>query len=237
MVVDIPQADFAWHEIHRRLLDVADQQLVHDHLTIDYGINSSDIAVLTANGYRRGERTGGHNDCDGKPGRFQRLECSNQYDDISRQPGGWRQLERSNRHDDLDGNSAGWRQLERSNRHDDLDGNPGGWRQLERSNRHDDFDGNSGGCGQFKRPNRHNNLDGDPGRIGQFECADDNGNDLRDNGGQYRDEPDRRDHAHTFVAGSTGFDFYVYKRQHRRRRFRLRQFVRADIDLIFGEFE
>jgi hypothetical protein len=203
MVVDTRETDFAWQEVQRRLLDVADQQLVHDHLTIDYGINSSDIAVLTANGYRRGERTGGHNDCDGKPGRFQRLECSNQYDDISRQPGGWRQLERSNRHDDLDGNSAGWRQLERSNRHDDLDGNPGGWRQLERSNRHDDLDGN-------------------PGGIGRFDCADDNWNDLRDNGGQYRDEPDRRDHAHTFVAGSTGFDFYVYKRQHRRRRFRLR---------------
>jgi hypothetical protein len=218
MVVDTRETDFAWQEVQRRLLDVADQQLVHDHLTIDYGINSSDIAVLTVNGYRRGERTGGHNDCDGKPGRFQRLECSNQYDDISRQPGGWRQLERSNRHDDLDGNSAGWRQLERSNRHDDLDGNPGGWRQLERSNRHDDLDGN-------------------PGGIGRFDCADDNWNDLRDNGGQYRDEPDRRDHAHTFVAGSTGFDFYVYKRQHRRRRFRLRQFVRADIDLIFGEFE
>jgi hypothetical protein len=180
MVVDTRETDFAWHEVQRRLLDVADQQLVHDHLTIDYGINSSDIAVLTANGYRRGERTGGHNDCDWKPGRFQRLECSNQYDDINRQPGGWRQLERSNRHDDLDGN---------------------------------------------------------PGGIGRFDCADDNWNDLRDNGGQYRDEPDRRDHAHTFVAGSTGFDFYVYKRQHRRRRFRLRQFVRADIDLIFGEFQ
>jgi hypothetical protein len=218
MVVDTRETDLACHKVQRRLLDVADQQLVHDHLTIDYGINSSDIAVLTANGYRRGERTGGHNDCDGKPGRFQRLECSNQYDDINRQSGGWRQLERSNRHDDLDGNPGGWRQLERSNRHDDLDGNPGGWRQLERSNRYDD-------------------LDGHPGGIGRFDCADDNWNDLRDNGGQYRDEPDRRDHAHTFVAGSTGFDFYVYKRQHRRRRFRLRQFVRADIDLIFGEFQ
>ena len=199
MVVDTRQTDSACHEVQRRLLDVTDQQLVHDHLTIDYGINSSDIAVLTANGYRRGERTGGHNDCDGKPGRFQRLECSNQYDDINWQPGGWRQLKRSNRHDDLDGNPGGWRQLKRSNRYDDLDGHPGG--------------------------------------IGRFDCADDNWNDLRDNGGQYRDEPDRRDHAHTFVAGSTGFDFYVYKRQHRRRRFRLRQFVRADIDLIFGEFQ
>jgi hypothetical protein len=145
MVVDIREADFAWHEIHRRLLDLADQQLIDDHLTVVNAIDALDNAVLTANGYRRGERTGGHNDCDGKPGRFQRLECSNQYDDINRQPGGWRQLERSNRHDDLDGN-------------------PGGWRQLKRSNRYDD-------------------LDGHPGRIGQFECADDNGNDLRDIGG------------------------------------------------------
>ncbi|HEX3451377.1 MAG TPA: hypothetical protein VHS97_24195, partial [Isosphaeraceae bacterium] len=115
--------------------------------------------------------------------------------------------------------------------------NPGGWSQLERSNRHDEFDRNPGGWRQLKRSNRYDDLDGHPGGIGRFECADDNWNDLRDNDGQYRDEPDRRDHAHTFVAGSTGFDFNVYKRQHRRRRFRLRQFIRADFDLIVGEFQ
>ena len=43
---------------------------------------------------RRIERTGEHNNFDGKPGQFRRLQCSDQHEDLDRQPGECRQLKR-----------------------------------------------------------------------------------------------------------------------------------------------
>jgi hypothetical protein len=94
-----------------------------------------------------------------------------------------RRVKRTGQHNDFDRKRRRFRRFERADQYEYVNGQSGECRKLKRPGGHNSVDRHSGSPGQLERPNRYDDLNWNAGRFKWIDGADDNRNDLSDNGG------------------------------------------------------